>query len=34
MKEKLKSNQDRALFVECILLGWLALELIETLHRL
>ena len=34
MKSEFKSYPDRMLFVECILLGWLAIELVETLHRI
>ena len=32
MWSELKTNPDRLVFIGCILLGWLALELVQTLR--
>ncbi len=32
MWREFKSSADRLVFVACILLGWLALEMVQSLH--
>jgi hypothetical protein len=32
MWSEFKANPDRLVFIGCILLGWLAIELVQSLH--
>jgi len=32
MWREFESNPDRLVFIGCILLGWLAIELVQTMH--
>lgn len=32
MQDELRSYADRLLFVSCILLGWMAIELAQTMY--